>query len=381
MSDLTTSWQTRGATLVEVEGVSTAARFGDPAAEYTALRTRAGVVDWAWCSRLHMTGTDRASFLQGMLSNEVTKLAVGKGCPALLLSEQGKVIADVMVLAGNDEIVLAGSTASLVAGRAALERFIVADDVEIVADDDAAHVFAVLGPEAAQVVERVGLQPPLAPYDHLHAELSGADVHLARVPGPAAGGFVLHVPVAAAATVWAALVDAGAAAPVGYEAFEVLRIESGMPWHGRDVTADTLALEAPYEAAISFRKGCYLGQEVMERVTARGHVNRKLVGLALAGDVVPPSGVRVFAGDRDVGWVTSAAWSWRLGHGVALAYVRREHLEPGTTLVIGDPSGVAAADAAEIPAGDPPRIAASDPAGIAAGDPTRIAAIVRAWPL
>ena len=383
MSDLSTSLQQRGATLVEVAGVSTAARFGDPAAEYTALRTRAGVVDWPWWSRLHMTGTDRASFLQGMLSNEVTKLAAGKGCPALLLSEQGKTVADVIVLAGNDEIVLAGNTASLVAGSAALERFIVADDVEIVADDEAAHVFAVLGPEAAQVVERMGVQPPLAPYDHVHADLAGADVHLARMPAPGAGGFVLHVPVAAAATVWAALVDAGAAA-VGYEAFEVLRIESGVPWHGRDVTADTLALEAPYEAAISFRKGCYLGQEVMERVTARGHVNRKLVGLALSGDVVPPSGARVFAGDRDVGWVTSAAWSWRLGHGVALAYVRREQLEPGTTLIVGakpvDSSRIASADVAGI-AGDPTGTATGDSTGIVAGDPSGIAAIVRAWPL
>ncbi len=353
MNDLLGTLQSRGASLVDVAGVSTAARFGDAAAEYAALRAHAGVVDWAWWSRLHITGTDRASFLQGMLSNEVTRLAVGKGCPALLLSEQGKAIADVMVLAGDDEIALAGNTISLVAGRAALERFIVADDVEIVTDDEAAHVFAVLGPEAAQVVERVGLQAPLAQYDHLHGDLAGADVHLVRVPAPGAGGFLLHVPVAAAATVWPALVDAGAAVPVGYEAFEVLRIESGMPWHGRDVAADTLALEAPYEAAISFRKGCYLGQEVMERVTARGHVNRKLVGLTLAGKVVPPSGARVFAGDRDVGWVTTAAWSWRLGQGVALAYVRREHLEPGTVLLIG----------------------------AAPGDPPSIMATVRAWPL
>ncbi len=361
MSDLTKSLQSRGATLLEIEGVSTAARFGDPAAEYTALRARAGVVDWAWWSRLHVTGTDRTAFLQGMLSNEITKLAAGKGCPALVLSEQGKAVADVMVLVGDEEIVLAGNTASLVAGRAALERFIVADDVEIVADDDAAHVFAVLGPEATQVVERLGLQPPLAPYDHVHAELAEAAVHLVRVPAPGAGGFVLHVPVAAAATVWTALVDAGAAAPVGYEAFEVLRIESGLPWHGRDVSADTLALEAPYEAAISFRKGCYLGQEVMERVTARGHVNRKLVGLTLAGNVVPPSAARVFAGDRDVGWVTSVAWSWRLGQGIALAYVRREHFEPGTTLVVGPDPG--------------------DPSRIASGDSGGIVATVRAWPL
>jgi folate-binding protein YgfZ len=348
MSDLTTLFQNRGATLVGVEGSSTAGRVGDPAPQKTALRTSAGVVDWAWWSRLHVTGSDRIAFLQGMLSNDVTKLAVGKGCAALLLTEQGKVVADLCVLAADDEIVLTGNTAALAAARAALERFIVADDVEIAGDADTAQVIAVLGPEAAQVVERVGLPIPAAPYDHVRASLGGVTAQLVRLPGPGAGGFACHVPMASAVTTWARFVDAGAGVPVGYEAFDVLRIESGVPWHGRDVTADTLALEAPYEAAISFRKGCYLGQEVMERVTARGHVNRKLVGLELAGDVVPPSAARVYAGERDVGWVTSAAWSWRLGRGVALAYVRREHLEPGTALVVGAESGPASGIAATV---------------------------------
>ena len=106
-------------------------------------------------------------------------------------------------------------------------------------------------------------------------------------------------------------VSRGGAVPAGLEAYDVLRIESGVPWHGRDVTAETLALEAPYETVISFRKGCYLGQEVMERVTARGHVNRKLVGRRDPGDAVPETGTRLYAGDREVGWLTSAARAWR----------------------------------------------------------------------
>jgi len=105
------------------------------------------------------------------------------------------------------------------------------------------------------------------------------------------------------------------------------------------VTAETLALEAPYETAISFRKGCYLGQEVMERVTARGHVNRKLVGVELTGDVVPPADALLFAGDREVGRVTSAARSWRLDRVVGLAYVRREHLAPGSVLALDAADG------------------------------------------
>jgi folate-binding protein YgfZ len=153
---------------------------------------------------------------------------------------------------------------------------------------------------------------------------------------PAAGGFLCSVVAGSAAQWWERCVSAGGAVPVGYDAAEVLRIESGLPWHGRDVTADTLALEAPYDAAISFRKGCYLGQEVMERVTARGHVNRKLVGVEIAGGAVPPAGTRLFADGKDVGWVTSATWSWRGARVIGLAYVRREHVAPGSTLAAGE---------------------------------------------
>jgi folate-binding protein YgfZ len=151
---------------------------------------------------------------------------------------------------------------------------------------------------------------------------------------------MVHVPLVAAAAWWQRCRDEGRVVAAGSGAFDVLRIESGVPWHGRDVTAETLALEAPYEAAISFRKGCYLGQEVMERVTARGHVNRKLVGVEVTGDVVPPAGARLFAADREVGRVTSAAHSWRLDRVVGLAYVRREYLAPGTLLALEAADGV-----------------------------------------
>ena len=341
MSDLVTTLRSRGAALVEVDGMPTAARFGDTAAEYAALRDGAGVVDWPWWGRLHVTGSDRVPFLQGMLSNDVQTLGTGAGCPALLLTEQGKAVADLVVVATDDAIVLAGHASGLAGARAALERFIVADDVEIGDDGGAMRALAVLGPDALGVLERLGITGPSVPNGHARAMLDGTVLDLVRLPSPGAGGFLCFVPSESAAPIWTRLVDAGAA-PVGYEAFDAFRIEQGVPWHGRDVTAETLALEAPYEAAISFRKGCYLGQEVMERVTARGHVNRKLVGLALAGEVVPTPQSRVFAGDREVGWVTSAAWSPRLAQPVALAYVRREHFEPGTALAVGDGPQIAA---------------------------------------
>lgn len=309
--------------------------MADAPADYVALREHAALVALPWLDRLTVIGGDRIDFLQGMLSNDVKKLAIGTGCPALLLTEQGKVVADLTVLADEDAILLDGMASALVGAQAALERFIVADDVEIGPATDAPKAFALLGPEFETVLARLAIVAPDAPCGHARLVSGGIACHVVRVSGPGAGGVVCWV-AADAAAAWAEHCrTVGGVMLAGAEAFDVLRTESGVPWHGRDVSADTLALEAPYDAAISFKKGCYLGQEVMERVTARGHVNRKLVGLAMADDVVPDSGTHLFAAEREVGWVTSAVRSWRLGHGIALGYVRREYLEPGTVLTLG----------------------------------------------
>lgn len=317
-----------------------ARRVGD-SAEYRALTEGAGLVDMTWLGRLRVTGSDRVDFLQGMLSNDVKSLAPGAGCPALLLSEQGKIVADLIVLTEAESFALDGMTTELAAAEAALERFIVADDVTLTRVGDEERTLALLGREALAVAERLGLCVPPASYGHGTSDIDGVGVQAVRVPSPGVGGIVCHVAAASAAELARRCVANGAV-PAGAQAYDVLRIESGIPWHGRDVTADTLALEAPYEAAISFRKGCYLGQEVMERVTARGHVNRRLVGLTIEGETPPPPGVKLRAGDREVGWVTSAAWSWRLGTVVALGYVRREHLEPGSVVTVDGASGARA---------------------------------------
>jgi aminomethyltransferase len=153
---------------------------------------------------------------------------------------------------------------------------------------------------------------------------------------------------AADALAWWERVTALGIRAAGFHAFDVLRIEDGVPWDGRDLGPDTIALEAPLADAISFSKGCYLGQEIIERVSARGHVNRHLVRLDVAGDVVPAAGDPIVAGEREVGRVTSARWSWRLARPIALGYVRREHVAAGARLAI---RGAAPVDAIVHPLG------------------------------
>ncbi|MCC6849555.1 MAG: aminomethyltransferase family protein [Deltaproteobacteria bacterium] len=336
---LVAAMRSGGAVFVTEAEREVAAHFGDAAGEYEAMCGGAAVVELPWIERLRATGEDRVGFLQGMLSNDVAACVAGTGCRALLLSEQGKAVGDLLVLVGEDVIALDGVGAASTV-RTALERFVVADDVEFVPAPPG-RVFALFGPDAPAVLSEIGLPAPDQPFAHAPAAMADGEPHVVRVAEPGGGGFLCRVPCAGAAMWWERCVSADAR-PAGIDAFEMLRIESGVPRHGRDVFVDTLALEAPYENAISFRKGCYLGQEVMERVTARGHVNRKLVGVEIEGESVPPPGVRLFAGDREVGWVTSVGRSWRLGRTIGLAYVRREQVEPGTELELGGAGGPAA---------------------------------------
>src|SRR5262249_45380588 len=140
--------------------------------------------------------------------------------------------------------------------------------------------------------------------------------------------------------VWQKLRQAGAPLglqPVGHAALNSLRIEAGIPWYGVDMDEKRIVLEVGLEHAISFKKGCYLGQEGVERASARGHVNRKLSGLRIKGDAsatLPMQSDKLFQDSQEVGWITSAAWSPRLDQPIALGYVRREQLTPGTQLRI-----------------------------------------------
>ncbi len=343
-----------GAVMTESEGMAIVGHFGDPAAEYRHLCAGAALVDLSLEGVVRLDGGDRGDFLQGMLSNDIKARVVGQGCRALVLTDQGKVVADVTALVDEDAVVLVGAATGVAAAVPALERYIVADDVELHPSGASEHVFGLFGPDAATVLVGRGVStPPVDDYDHVSVDAHEGPIRIVRVPGPGVGGYLCVMPTAGAVAWWSGVVESGAAQPVGYEAHELLRIESGVARLGRDVTSDTLALETPFEDAISFQKGCYLGQEIVERVTARGKVNRRLVGILLVGGAAespaPRPNDKLLVGDREVGWITSAAWSWDRGQFVGLGYVRRQHCEPGTTLDVHMQDGIAPATVSALP--------------------------------
>ncbi|MGD9902449.1 MAG: folate-binding protein YgfZ [Vicinamibacterales bacterium] len=311
-----------------------------------ALSGGAAVVAGAGRAVVGVGGADRASWLQGLVTNDIVALAPGRGCYTAWLTPQGRMVTDAIVLAGADRLTVEvpAVVGDQVYGR--LDAAIFAEDVQLDDQRQAWTWIGAHGTAAAAIVARAlaagdGLSPsPDATvlsawpeYAHLALPDGG---RLFRHDSYGAPGFVFRVAPDAAAGWSSRLREAGAVAVAAAD-LEWARIEAGRPEFGVDMRADTIPLEAGIEErAISFTKGCYVGQEVIVRVVHRGggRVARRLVGLRVAGARVPAAGAPIRQAGQEVGTVTSAAHSPRLGHPVALGYVRRELVEPGAAVTI-----------------------------------------------
>ena len=318
----------RDAGAVWAEGEPVARSFGDPTAEYVAARDAAAVFDVSDRAQVELTGRDRAKFLHNFCTNDVKALRPGEGCEAFVPNVKGKLLGHVFVFAGADALwveSVAGSSEFLVSH---LDRYLISEDVRIRDRTADWGELYLSGAEAAGHLGRLGVAAEtLARNGHVSGELSGTAVSVRRVDWLAVPGFLVAAPRERLAELWTALTAAGVR-PAGADASNALRIEAGLPLYGVDMTDENLAQEAARTPrAISFTKGCYLGQEPIARIDALGHVNRELRGLRLAS--VPRRGDVVTANGQQVGAVTSAAVVPATGESVALAYVRRSAAKPG----------------------------------------------------
>jgi folate-binding protein YgfZ len=273
----------------------------DNSTGYTALRSGAGLIDRSPLGRLLLTGADRLSYLQGLLTNDIAALTAGTGCYAALLTAQGRMIADMRVLELGDGVLLDVSPPVTEAVRAHLERFVFSEDVAVRDVTGERAEIGIYGPGAEAIVSRVAH----ASLDHLslfgstQATFDGSALVIVRSDEAGVDGYDLIVDRAAAEALTRALRAAGAL-PVSEAEAEAVRIEAGRPRFGQDMTGDTIPLEAGIEdRAISRTKGCYVGQEVIIRVVdrGRGRVARRLVGLTLPpGAAVPSPGAHITSG-------------------------------------------------------------------------------------
>ncbi len=333
-----------GARFAERRGQPVVATYGDAAGEYAALREGAALLDLPTRGVLEATGPVRLKFLQGMLTNDVAGRSPGQGCRAALLSARGAVRALVRALVDADAVRLETDVDRVLPLQQGLEFHRVAAPVRFAPRPLA--VLGLAGGEAEAVLRRAGVEPPAEAESHVAASLAGQPVRVARAGDLPGEGFVLHASPEGARAAWDALVRAGAR-PAGFDALDVRRIEAFRPWWGDDVTEENLLHETGLvPELVSFHKGCYLGQEVVARLDARGgHVNKALRGLRLGQPVAP--GAAVTAGGKNVGRVTTAGESPRLG-AIALAYVHRDHFAAGTVVEVdGRPATVATSFADE----------------------------------
>lgn len=328
-----------GANFGEWRGRQVALDYGNPKEEYWAVRRAIGLLDRSERGKLVLTGDDRISWLQGMVSNDVRPLATGIPVVyACILNATGHLLADLRIINRSDSLLLDMDRVNLEKIFRLLSDFVITEDVEIADYSDALACLSVQG--------------PLVDANHIRA-LSGDSAHVVPADHTGEGGVDIYLRVQEAPDLWQRLVSAGAR-PVGAKVAEVLRVEAGIPLYGVDMDESTIPLEANLESThISYTKGCYVGQEVIARIHSRGHTNRALTGLLLEGNHLPARGDKIFPTegetDREVGWVTSAVHSSAVGGGIALGYVRHEHRAPGTRLYITAKEGSIVAKATELP--------------------------------
>jgi aminomethyltransferase len=281
---------------------------------YEALRNRAAWMDLSARGKIKLIGEDRARLLHAMTTNHIQQLTPGTGCYAFFLNDKGRVIADANVLCRPDYFLLDTEPETREPLYQHLDRFIIADDVTLEDMTDSIAAIAVEGPEAVDVLERAGAPVPETDY----SSVDWNDSVVARLNSTGSLGFFIFAPAAEKAALIGRLEAAGAE-PADAEAARVVRLEHGKPRYSEDISERFLAQEANQPHALHFSKGCYLGQEIVERVRSRGQIHRVLKPLILDTKEPPAPGAKLEDGTTEI---TSAAYSPALDKVVALAYVR-----------------------------------------------------------
>lgn len=304
-------------------------------ADYQALTDAAGVVDCGDFAQIEMTGADGVAFLHNMCSADIRSLAPGAGCEAFITSAQGKTLGFVFVFRDSQRLTLLTAPGQAETLIAHLDRYLIREDVQLTDRSADWANLLISGARARQALAACShIAPPSEPLAHFATTIADRSAEIARFDFGRTPAWWIVSHRDAQETILAELLFHGAA-PCGRAAFESLRVEAGLPLFGIDLGPDNLPQEIGRDAtAISFTKGCYIGQETVARLDALGHVNKQLAGVRFAADKVPPAGAEFFTSESDkpVGRVTSAAWSPKLSAPLALAYLRRESLAVGTRL-------------------------------------------------
>jgi folate-binding protein YgfZ len=314
--------------------------FGDPAAEFRNASESVALIDKNYRAYLSFAGPDRMRYLNAVLTNDIKSLSAGQGNVSLLLNPQGHILAEIETYAFPDKLFCVSYAMIRERLVEVLDKFIIMDDVTLTDETERFGTLALEGPKAAVVVREVS-----AVDIGTIGELSSTDGAVGAIPcrivmrspgGVLGAEFVVEREKLPA--LWEILLNATrkhGGGPMGYSALSGLRLAQGLPWFGYDFGEKQIPHEAGLQNShISYTKGCYTGQEIVERVRSRGQVNRQRVRLAFSGKAVPDAGTPLMKENKEVGFVTRAAKAWdsvppRI---LGMGYVRKEGNAPGTTL-------------------------------------------------
>lgn len=327
-----------GARLAEFEGCLLPQSFSDFENEYRAARDAVALFDTSWHVILELIGRDRVKYLHAITSNDVQTLADGSGTLALLLTPQGRILADLEIYALPEKLLVLSHASQRERTVATLKKYVIGSQVKIDDLTDQMGSLSLEGPRAATVIEEVtGVKiGDLADMSIREITMDGSPCYLLRRSHFGQPGAELVASRDALPTMWQKLLASTRAhggEPIGMAALNALRLEAGIPWFPADFNDAMIPHEAALEDThISFNKGCYTGQEIVERVRSRGHVNRKRVSLRFSSAQPPPPGTKLRAGEVEIGFVTSSAFSPAAGAAIGMGYVRREQFAPGTTI-------------------------------------------------
>jgi aminomethyltransferase len=329
----------KGAVFSDFSGWLMPKSYGAPLEEYAGVRNGVGIADLSHRGKLCLSGKEHIKFLQGMVTNDINKLKEGEGLYATLLTPKGRMISDMRVYHRGESLFLDLEPSLNEKVRDLLARYRLSYKANIEDITESLCLISIHGPNSRRLIEKVlnGGILKLKEYEFLIKEIDGSQAMIVKANRTGEDGYDIFISTDRVKTVWESLVENGGEfglRPVGLDAMEILRIEAGIPRYSIDMDDNTIPLEAGLENAISYEKGCYVGQEVIARIKWRGHVNWCLAGFEIEGENLPTRGDKIKHGEREIGYITSSAFSPILKKIIALGYIRREFIEPGTRVIV-----------------------------------------------
>jgi folate-binding protein YgfZ len=335
--------QSEAQSLLEADyrGATTAARFADPQLELAALLGGCGIYDLGFRGRISLAGGDRTRWLNGMVTNNIRDLALGRGVYAFLLNPQGRILGDMSAYNLGETIVVETDRSQVEKIVATFDHYIIMDDVEVTDISEKQTTLGLAGPKSRAILNAAGIEvPEMQPLQMItprcNCDCGCVSCTVVRGEDEHHESYEIWLAPQDVYKTWRTLLAAGAT-PVGSEALEMHRVAAGIPIYGIDIRERDLPQETEQMRALNFNKGCYVGQEIVERIRSRGNVHRKFTGFVVEGRVAVAVGAKIISGEKEVGEVTSVA-TLPAPSGqrtVALGYIRREVGVPGREVAIG----------------------------------------------